>query len=104
LGARNSNAGAKEGSREGSNQPGLVTGNHQDVCRNEADRTRGSRDRGRLERGEIDILVTGADGAHGDLMQRPLFEGQLPLRPAQRFIPAATTRSISIAFVRSIIC
>ncbi|WP_409192652.1 LysR substrate-binding domain-containing protein [Bradyrhizobium sp. RDM4] len=28
----------------------------------------------RLERGEIDILVTGADGAHGDLMQRPLFE------------------------------
>ncbi|WP_246563368.1 LysR family transcriptional regulator [Bradyrhizobium liaoningense] len=28
----------------------------------------------RLERGEIDILVTGADRAHGELMQRPLFE------------------------------
>lgn len=27
-----------------------------------------------LERGEIDILVTGADRAHGELMQRPLFE------------------------------
>lgn len=28
----------------------------------------------RLERGEIDILVTGADRAHGELMQRPLFD------------------------------
>jgi DNA-binding transcriptional LysR family regulator len=27
-----------------------------------------------LERGEIDLLVTGADRAHGELMQRPLFE------------------------------